>query len=118
MKLEEIGKCPCCFEKGSYGAIVDFFVVREDNGDLKEIHIVGDDLDIPSRDWVVTEATTSKDGKSVTEIVCPRCKEHINVNISIIKQQDKMFQALPAGAKPLTVARTKSENLQEQKQAD
>lgn len=114
MKLEEIGNCPCCFEKGKYGAIVDFFAIREDNGDLREIHIVGDDLDIPSKDWVVTEATTSKDGKSVTEIVCPRCKEHINVDISIVKPQEKMFQALPVGAKPLTVARAQSEKSQEQ----
>ena len=115
MKIEEIGKCPCCFDHKTRSAMVNFYTVRKDNGELEEIHIFGDDdFDVPSANQTVTDAKFSNDGKSVTEVVCPRCKERIAVEIPIIKQQESMFLPLKEGAKPLTVV----SEPQAQKQAD
>lgn len=105
MKIEEIGFCPCCFNDKKNGAVINFYALREDNGELKEIHIFGDDdFDVPSANQTVTEASFSNDGKFVTEVVCPRCKEHIEVKIPIVKQQSEIFKHLEKYAKPLKVA--------------
>lgn len=105
MKIEEIGFCPCCFNDEKSGAVINFYTLREDNGDLKEIHIFGDDdFDVPSANQTVKEATFSDDGKFVTEVVCPRCKEHIEVKIPIVKQQLEAFKHFEKGAEPLKVA--------------
>ena len=105
MKIEEIGKCPCCFDHKTRSAMVNFYTVRKDNGELEEIHIFGDDdFDVPSANQTITDAKFSNDGKSVTEVVCPRCKEHIEVKIPIVKQQLEAFKHFEKGAEPLKVA--------------
>lgn len=110
MKIEEIGRCPCCLQDKTHGSEVNFFTLREDNGELTEIHIFGDDdFDVPSVNQIVTEAKFSEDGKNVIEIVCPRCKEHINVEIPIVKQQVELLRHLQPGAKPLTIARPENQ---------
>lgn len=101
-KIEEIGMCPSCF-KGS-GPAVNFYVVRDNEGVLTEIHIFGDDdLDVSGSNLIVKEVKFSEDNKNVIEVVCPRCKEHINVNIPIVKQLSKSYVALK-GDKMLTIA--------------
>lgn len=88
MKTEIIGICPCCVKQNNgNGPLVDFYAVRENNGDLKEIYIFGDDdFDVPRENQAVTEVEFSNDKKSVIDVVCPRCKEHVSVNIPIIKE--------------------------------
>lgn len=92
-KVEEIGMCPSCYDKR--GPVVNFFAVRDDEGVLTEIHIFGDDdLDVAGDNLIVKEVKFSEDNKNVIEVVCPRCKEHIKVNIPLIKKLDKSYVAL------------------------
>lgn len=99
---EEIGMCPSCF-KGN-GPAVDFYAVRNENGEILEIHIFGDDdLDVTGKDLIVTDVKFSDDGKTITEVVCPRCKELISVNIPIVKKLDRTFVPI-RGDKKLTIA--------------
>ena len=106
MKIEELGRCPCCSEGKKVTAhAVSFFVARQDNGDLAEIYIFGDDdFDMPASHTTVKQAKFSEDKKKVTEVTCPRCKEEILVNIPIIKEQVELFKALQANAAPLEPA--------------
>lgn len=106
MKIEELGRCPCCFEgKGVIPFVVNFFTARHDNGDLQEIYIFGDDdFDVPSSNTTVQDVKFSDDKTNVTEVVCPRCKENILVNIPIIKKQMEFFRPLARGVEPLRPA--------------
>ena len=106
MKIEEIGKCPCCFDgKNVTPQVVNFYVARQDNGDLAEIYIFGDDdFDVPSSNATVKSAKFSEDNKNVTEVTCPRCKENILVNIPIVKEQTELFRPLSAKIVPLVPA--------------
>lgn len=107
MKIEELGKCPCCSGgKASIKALtVNFYALRQDNGDLDEIYIFGDDdFDVPSSSATVRNVKFSEDNKSVTEVECPRCNENILVDIPIIKQQAEFFRTLASNSLPLTMA--------------
>lgn len=105
MKVEEIGMCPCCFQ--GKGPAVGIYANRKDNGDLTGLYIFGDDdFDVPKNNQDIKDVKISDDKKSVIEIVCPRCKEHIAVNIPIIKQLFRSYTPLEMNEnfKPLTVA--------------
>ncbi len=106
MKIEDIGKCPCCFDgKKVSAAAVSFYVARQENGDLAEIYIFGDDdFDMPSSHTTVTSAKFSEDNTKVTEVNCPRCKENILVDIPIIKKQSELIVPLSSRAAPLVSA--------------
>ena len=103
MKIEDLGKCPCCFVgKGVRAITVNFFTSRHDNGDLHEIYLFGDDdCDLPSSNSLVNDVKFSDDKTRVTEVVCPRCKENILVDIPIVKEQAEFFKSLSHGAAPL-----------------
>ena len=84
MKNEIIGVCPCCM-KSSKSACVDIYVSRNNEGDITDMYIFGDDdFDFPSKYQNVTEIEVSKDGKTITEMVCPRCKERIAISVPVI----------------------------------
>ena len=106
MKIEELGRCPCCSEGKKVSAhTVNFYAARQDNGDLAEIYIFGDDdFDMASSNSTVSSVKFSDDKKNVTEVTCPRCLENILVNIPIIKQQTELFQPLASNAAPLMAA--------------
>ena len=106
MRIEDIGKCPCCFDgKNVNPQIVHFYVARQENGDLAEIYIFGDDdFDMPSSHTTVTSVKFSEDEKKVEEVTCPRCKENILVNIPIIKKQSELIKPLSSKASPLVPA--------------
>lgn len=106
MKIEELGRCPCCSDgKKVTPHAVNFYVARQDNGDLAEIYIFGDDdFDMASSNSTVNDVKFSEDKTSVTEVTCPRCKENILVHIPIIKEQTEMFRSLSANAAPLMPA--------------
>ena len=106
MKIEELGRCPCCYEgKGVKSQMVSFYASRYDNGDLEEIYIFGDDdFDVPSSDSTVKNVRFSDDNRRVTEVECPRCKESILVDIPIIKEQEEFFRPLAANPIPLISA--------------
>ena len=90
MKLEIIGMCPCC-AKSQNGANVDIIVNRNDEGDLTNMYIFGDDdFDVPARSTAITDIEVSSDGKNITEIVCPRCKENIAVMVPVIKRPNNV----------------------------
>ena len=91
MKIEELGRCPCCYDgKGVRSLMVNFYASRYDNGDLEEIYIFGDDdFDVPSSNATVKSVKFSDDKKNVTEVTCPRCNENILINIPIIKEQEE-----------------------------
>lgn len=107
MKIEELGRCPCCSGgKASIKALtVNFYALRHDNGDLNEIYIFGDDdFDVPSSSATVRNVKFSDDKRRVTEVECPRCNENIAVNVPIIKEQSEFFRALSANNSPLMMA--------------
>lgn len=114
MKIEEIGKCPCCCAgKGVNSHVVNFYTSRLDNGDLVEIYIFGDDdFDLPSSNSLVTNVKFSDDRKSVIEVECPRCKENISVNIPIVKEQTEFFKALQSGSIPLRAVSQNTQQMQ------
>lgn len=86
MKFEIIGMCPCC-ARSEKSANVDIILNRNDEGDLTNMYIFGDDdFDVPAHSSAITEIEVSPDGKNITDIVCPRCKEHIAVSVPIIKK--------------------------------
>ena len=90
MSLEIIGICPSCIELEKNARSVDIYVCRDENGDINDMYIFGDDdFDVPADNQNITEIKVSKDGKTITEIVCPRCKERIAVNIPVIKEPEK-----------------------------
>lgn len=114
MKIEELGRCPCCLAgKKVSSLVVNFFASRFDNGDLEEIYIFGDDdFDVPSSNATVTSVKFSDDNKSVTEVVCPRCNENILVDVPIIKEQSEFFKTLSANHVPLVSASQSARQLQ------
>ena len=96
MKNEIIGMCPSCINKKGKERMVDIYVSRNDKGDITAMYIFGDDdFDLPSRSCDITEFKVSEDGKTITEIVCPRCKERIAVSIPVIKEPEKMVERKP-----------------------
>lgn len=89
MKSEIIGICPSCIQSEKNPRCVDIFVCRNEQGDIINMYIFGDDdFDVPTHNQAITEITVSEDGKNITEIVCPRCKEKIAVNIPVIKKPE------------------------------
>ena len=89
MTCEIIGICPSCVN-GKDSRMIDIYVGRNDKGDVTDIYIFGDDdFDVPANNQSVTDITVSEDGKTITEIICPRCKERISVNIPVIKEPRK-----------------------------
>ncbi|MBR3885735.1 MAG: hypothetical protein IKJ33_04675 [Clostridia bacterium] len=96
MKSEIIGICPSCIEKENGSRCVDIYVSRNEQGDITNMYIFGDDdFDVPANNQAITEIKVSKDGKTITEIVCPRCKEKIAVNIPVIQKQEKQVEVKP-----------------------
>lgn len=96
MKNEIIGMCPSCISQKGKERIVDIYVSRNDRGDITSMYIFGDDdFDMPGSACDITEIKVSEDGKTITEIVCPRCKERIAVNIPVIQKQEKMVENNP-----------------------
>lgn len=86
MKSEIIGSCPCCIKKNRC-ATTDIFVCRNDEGDISSMYIFGDDdFDVPANNQFITEIQVSSDGKNITEIVCPKCKERVSVLVPVIKK--------------------------------
>ena len=93
MKTDIIGSCPCCREMKQESRIVDFYVTRDDKGVFNNMYIFGDDdFDVPPRDHAVKGIFGSEDGKTITEIICPRCKEKIAVNIPVVKEPEEKFK--------------------------
>ena len=96
MKNEIIGTCPGCYNSQKDSRMVDIYVERNEQGDIENIYIFGDDdFDMPSRNCNITEIKVSEDGKTITEIVCPRCKERIAVEIPVIKKPEKVESKKP-----------------------
>ena len=94
MKSEIIGICPSCIDLEKNSRMVDIYVSRNEMGDITDMYIFGDDdFDVPASNQNITEIKVSKDGKTITEIVCPRCKERIAVNIPVIKRPEKESEA-------------------------
>ena len=89
MNSEIIGICPSCIELEKNARMVDIYVCRNEKGDIIDMYIFGDDdFDVPANNQNIAEIKVSEDGKTITEIVCPRCKERIAVNIPVIKEQE------------------------------
>ena len=97
MKHENIGSCPGCYDLKNRSRMVDIYVVRDNNGGIANMYIFGDDdFDMISSDCNIEEFKVSEDGKTITEIVCPRCKERIAVEVPVIKipvKEEKKFGA-------------------------
>ena len=90
MKCEVIGICPGCRDAEINSRNVDIYVDRNEKGELLGIYIFGDDdFDVVSKDQSITEIKVSDDGKTITEITCPRCLERVAVNIPVIKTPEK-----------------------------
>ena len=115
MKIEELGRCPCCYEGKNVSAhTVNFYAARQDNGDLVEIYIFGDDdFDMTSSNSTVSSVKFSDDKKSVTEVTCPRCNEKLLVSIPIIKDQSEFFKTLSPKAIPFVMAGNEPNQLQQ-----
>lgn len=96
MKNEIIGMCPSCINQKGKERMVDIYVARNDKGDITDMYIFGDDdFDMPGSACDITEFKVSEDGKTITEIVCPRCLERIAVNIPVIQEQEKKVEIKP-----------------------
>lgn len=96
MKNEIIGICPSCIEQKNGARCVDIYVCRNEQGDITNMYIFGDDdFDVPANNQAITEIKVSEDGKNITEIVCPRCKERIAVSIPVIQKPEKMVEQKP-----------------------
>ena len=95
---ERIGICPHCLKGEGRGLTtnglkvgreVDIFAEWNKDGVLYTIYAIGDDdYDIRSSDSNVTEIGISDDQRHVSDIVCPRCKEHVPVRIPIVKKRE------------------------------
>ena len=96
MKNEVIGMCPSCISKKGKERMVDIYVARNDKGDITAMYIFGDDdFDMPSRNCDITDFKVSEDGKTITEIVCPRCKERIAVSVPVILEPAEKVEQKP-----------------------
>ena len=96
MKNEIIGMCPSCINKKGQERMVDIYVERNDKGDITAMYIFGDDdFDMRSSESNITDFKVSEDGKTITEIVCPRCKERIAVSVPVIQEPEKKVEMKP-----------------------
>lgn len=96
MKNEIIGMCPSCINQKGKERMVDIYVARNDKGDITAMYIFGDDdFDMPGRNCDITDFKVSEDGKTITEIVCPRCLERIAVSIPVIQEPEKKVERKP-----------------------
>ena len=94
MKCEIIGNCPSCLDKEKGGANVDIYVCRNAAGEITNMYIFGDDhFSVPAKDQCITDFVVSEDGSTITELVCPRCKERVSVSIPIIENLAKQVPA-------------------------
>ena len=89
MKCEIIGSCPCCINKKN-SLNTDIFANRNEDGDITGMYIFGDDdFDVPTSGQFISEIKVSDDGKNIIEIVCPRCKEYVEVSVPVIKKMGR-----------------------------
>ena len=96
MKNDIIGMCPSCINKKGKERMVDIYVCRDDQGGITNMYIFGDDdFDMRASECDITDFKVSEDGKTITEIVCPRCKERIAVNVPVIQQPEKQVEVKP-----------------------
>lgn len=90
MKNEIIGNCPSCLNSKKGCANVDIYVSRNNLGEITNMYIFGDDhFDVPANNQCITEFSVSEDGSTITELVCPRCRERISVSIPVIENVKK-----------------------------
>ena len=101
MNLTElIRMCPHCYKGVGRGLTdngkrvgreVDIYAEYNKDDVLHNIYIFGDDdFDMPSDMGNITEIGISNDQKHVSDVVCPRCKEHVSVNIPIVRTRKKV----------------------------
>ena len=98
--VEIVGICPHCFKgKGKgltdsgkkVGREVDIYAEWNKDDVLDNLYIWGDEhFDMLGEDSIIREIGFSDDQKHVNDIVCPRCKEHVPVNIPIVRTKTKM----------------------------
>lgn len=90
MTCDVIGVCPSCLNSKN-SACVDIFVERNDAGEVTNMYVFGNDQFEDILDFSV-----SKDGKTITEVVCPKCKEVIPVSVPVIQnKKSKVSVAQP-----------------------
>ena len=81
MACEIIGICSSCLNSKK-SACVDIYVSRNDAGEIANMYVFGNEQFEDILDFSVSE-----DGKTVTEIVCPKCKERIPVSVPVIEDK-------------------------------
>ncbi len=90
MTCDIIGICPSCLNSKN-SACVDIFVNRNEAGEVENMYVFGNEQFEDILDFSVSE-----DGKTITEIVCPRCKERIAVSVPVIeKKKEKTINETP-----------------------
>ena len=84
MGCEIVGVCTSCLNSKN-PACVDIYVSRNKAGEITNMYIFGDDhFDVPASNQSILDFSVSEDGKTITEVVCPRCKERIAVSVPVI----------------------------------
>ena len=81
MACDIIGICPSCLNSKN-STCVDIYVNRNDAGEVTNIYVFGSEQFEDVLDFAVSE-----DGKTITEVICPRCKERIPVSIPVIENK-------------------------------
>lgn len=81
MACDIIGICPSCLNSKN-SACVDIYVSRNNAGEIENMYVFANEKFEDILDFSVSE-----DGKTVTEIVCPRCKEVIPVSVPVIENK-------------------------------
>ena len=95
MNFEILGKCPCCFNHPKRSAHVDIYAAYNENGSLNHMCIFGDDdFDVGGDNVIIRNITLSKDWNKVEEIVCPRCRELVAVDVPLFKEQKETKKAV------------------------
>ena len=79
MACDIIGVCPSCLHSKN-PTCVDIYVSRNDAGEVANIYVFGNEQFEDVLDFSVSE-----DGKTITEVVCPKCKERIAVSVPVIE---------------------------------
>ena len=82
MACDIIGICPSCLHSKN-SACVDIYVSRNEAGEIANMYVFGNEQFEDILDFSVSE-----DGKTITEIVCPRCKEIIPVSVPVIEAKN------------------------------
>ena len=78
MKNEIIGICPSCIEQKNGSRTVDIYVCRNEQGDITNMYIFGDDdFDVPANNQAITEIKVSEDGKILLKLFAQDAKKEL-----------------------------------------